>query len=271
MRHQREQLDHRRDLPVAAILPVESVDIHRDPFAIAPARKITQRDIQRGLTHGQSGIEPLAGLPVDISQVIRHAADTGLVRDRTVPRHNDVHIHRDDRLAGADPVCDRPRPHQRRAIDEQDVAREHRLVPRHMHQHIAAGMRRTHLDQPHRLVTDLHVHRAGKGLRRRALLDIFEIKRRKHIREVSACRAKLCTRRLEHGQRRRRHLGHFPRARLAGNDFRLRTTSVAMAMVAVRMRVDDGGDLARADPGRILHRGQHVPRQGHVEKRIDQQ
>ncbi len=188
-----------------------------------------------------------------------------------MPRHDDVHIHRDDGFAGPDPVRDRPRPHQRRAVDEQDISGEHRLVPRHMHEHITAGMRRAYLDQPHGLVADLDVHHTGKGLCRRPLLDIVEIKRRKYIREVRPCRAELRPRRLEHGERCRRHLGHFPRARLAGNDLRLRTASVAVAMVAVRMRVDDGADLARADPGRVLHRRQHVARQRHVEQRIDQQ
>mgnify|MGYP007080248871 CR=1 FL=1 len=118
-------------------------------------------------------------------------------------------------------------------------------------------MRRAHLYQPHSLVADLDIQHAGKGPCRRALFDILEVERREDIRKIGARRTQIRTRRLEHGKRCRRHFGHLPRAGLACDDLRLRTTSVAVAVVSVGMGVDDRADPRSAQSGRVFHRRQH--------------
>ncbi len=69
------------------------------------------------------------------------------------------------------------------------------------------------------------------------------------------------------------HAGRFVRqfvgGRLRRDDLRARDEFVAVAVIAVRMRVDELID-AHARRG-AFHRGEHLGGEPHVEQRIDQQ
>jgi len=56
---------------------------------------------------------------------------------------------------------------------------------------------------------------------------------------------------------------------LVGDDLGTLAAFVAVAMVAIVMRVDDGLDLRRRDRLGLAHRREHLARQRHVEERVD--
>ena len=90
-----------------------------------------------------------------IDEILAHGPDTVLAGDRTMARHDRFDIHRQDSIAGIDPVADRAFPHDRVTFDEQDVAGEDRLVGRHIDQRVARCVRGADMHDTNLLGADM--------------------------------------------------------------------------------------------------------------------
>ena len=94
-----------------------------------------------------AGVVARGRLGVDERQVVAHRGDAGLVGERPVARDDDVDVHAEHQVARGDPVRQRAGPHDRRAVDEQDVAGEDRPGVGHVDDRVALRVRRADLDQ----------------------------------------------------------------------------------------------------------------------------
>ena len=215
------------------------------------------------------GVEALARLVAHVRQVAVHVAHAGRVGDRPVAGHQHVGAELEDALAGHQPIAE-ARPHDRRAVDEQQVAGEHRATARYVDDRVAAGMRRPELDQRDVAVADLQVEPTLERLRRQAHRDALVVERPERVLDEVAHIVGHPGRglqRVEHLRRQRLHLlgGSARRVDLG----RGRQQLVAEAMVGVGVRVHRGVDRMALDDR--CHRREHLARQMQVVERVDEQ
>ena len=106
-------------------------------------------DVPSGVGRRHAAVETLTGLAVHVLQVGLHRLWPGGVGEGAVAGHDGVELHVQQQVAGPNPVGERSGPHDRGARHEQDVARVARPALGQMDEHVAAGVRRPHLDQLH--------------------------------------------------------------------------------------------------------------------------
>jgi hypothetical protein len=220
-------------------------------------------DVGDRLLHAHPCFVAGPGLGVDEHQVLPHPAHAVDVGDGTVPGHHDLGVQVvDDQVAGRDPVGDRARPHDRRPLDEADVAGEHGGGGRHVGDAVAGGVRRTDLEQLDRRAGDVDLPSAGEGRRRRGQGDALELEGPEDAGEVAAGVAELAALPgIDHGrQQRRRRVRHLLGARLGRHDLGVRHQLVPVAVVAVGVGVDHGGDGVAG--GQVAEPVEHLPGQG---------
>ena len=208
----------------------------------------------------------LARLRLDVRQVVADGRDAGLVRHRTVPGHDHLDVHPQHQVAGGDPVGQRARPHDRLAADEQDVAREHGAGVRDDGDQVALGVRRADLDQLDLPPADLQPEPAVERAGRRRQLDAVEVELAEEAAEQVT---DLAGRVVQGAEHRRRYVVHLLGGGRGGDDLGVGDQLVAVAVVAVGVGVDDGGDRRR--PCRALERLEHLGGQAEVEQRVDEQ
>ena len=106
--------------------------------------------------------------PISVAQQqCRRAQQLGDAAHRTVTRHDRVDPQTGDQIDGVAPVRQRTGPHDRRPTDEAEVADEHHTSRRHVHDHVARGVRRSRLDELHRGSRDVQSQRPVEGPGRR--------------------------------------------------------------------------------------------------------
>ena len=70
----------------------------------------------------------IAGGGLGIALLRRQTRHAAFVGDRAVAGNDDLCIERFDHLARGDPVADRARPNDRRTVNEENIAGEHRAI-----------------------------------------------------------------------------------------------------------------------------------------------
>lgn len=131
---------------------------------------------------------------------------------------------------------------------------------------VSPRVRRPDLDQLDHTATDLHLQPATERPGGHAHVDAVEVER---AEEVTEQRTDLAGRRVQRVQHRRRHLGHLVSRRLGRDDLRRLEQLVAVAVIAIGMGVEQGGD--RRSCGERSHRVEHLLGELQVEQRVDQQ
>ena len=161
-----------------------------------------------------------------------------------------------DQSAGLDPVLHRSRPHDRMALDEEDVAGEDRPVgrphrPAHRRRYAAGptSISSTVLAPTCRVVRPLKVV-SGSFASTPAKSKAAEAMREIFARQPQIGRG------LHHaGQHGRAFMRHRGGRAFGGDDLRAFDQRIAVAMIAIVMGVEDGADccasLARANPSSI--------------------
>ena len=134
-----------------------------------------------------------------------------------------------------------------------------------MRQRVAPSVRRTHLDELDQTTAHLHLEATLERATGHAHLDTVELER---AEEVAEQRADVTLGPVERGQHGRWHLGHLVRRGRRGDDLGPVDQLVAIAVVAVGVRVDEGGDGSHGGDRR--HRLEHLGREAQVEQRVDQ-
>ena len=180
-------------------------------------------------------------------------------------------VELEDPIAGGEPVRDRPRPHDRRALDEQDVAGEDDAVVRHVGDHVARGVRRPDLEQ-----------RAPRGRRPQVALPSkarsgsravpAKSNRREVVRAAKASNSgaevELLEERVDELRRRRARISASARAEAT---IGMPSGSSALPyqwspLPCVFTRWPMGAPRSPA-----AHRVEHLARQALVEERVDEQ
>ena len=179
---------------------------------------------------------------------------------------DDVDVHPEHEVAGGDPVGQRPSPHDRRAVDEQDVTGEDGPGVRHVHEQVALGVGRPDLDQLDLAAGHVEGQTALERPRRRGRFDALEVE---VAEEAAEQVTDLAGRARQPGEQGRRHLGHLLGRGLGGDDLGPGDELVAVAVVTVGVGVDDGFDRRARRP--LGERLEHLRRQHEVEQRVDEQ
>src|SRR5438067_1768081 len=103
-------------------------DIYDDAFTIGPRGITIQRDISGGLGDWHACLVAFARLIVDILQITLDLLHSLFIGDRTMTGHNGLHIHLQNAVTSSQPVARWPRPHDRMATNEEDIAREDNAI-----------------------------------------------------------------------------------------------------------------------------------------------
>ena len=180
-------------------------------------------------------MEAIGGFGLHERQVVTHARNAALIGERAMPWHNGLNVHAQHQVARIDPVGQWPRPHNGGATDEQDVTGVHGLGIGNIGNDIACGVRWANLDEFDHSATNLDVEPTFEGTRRQGVLNSFEVE---FSEEATKQFANFAGRFVERGQHRRRHFGHLMCGSLAGDDLGTLHQLVAIAMIAVGVRVD---------------------------------
>ena len=162
-----------------------------------------------------------------------------------------------------------PGPHDRRALDEQDVAGEQHAGLGHVGERVAARVRRPDLDEVDAATADGQRVAAGERVGRQRQGDVAELERSEGVVvERVELGAEVVDR--HRMKERRRDLGHLLRGGRGRPDRgALGHELVAPAVVAVGVGVDQRVD--RHAVGDRLHRREHVAGQVEIEQRVDEQ
>ena len=139
-----------------------------------------------------------------------------------------------------------------------------------MYEHVAPCVGGAHLNGPDLLLADATTPLASEGLVRRRHLDPLEVECAKSL--AQKCRRGpggfgLVDHRVEHG---RGHFAEFRSRGLRGHHARALDQLVAVAVVAVRVGIDEGSDALcrRLGPA---HRLEHCRGELQIEERVDEQ
>ena len=179
-------------------------------------------------------------------------------------------VEGEDRVARGDPVRYRPGPDDRRALDEQDVAGEHRGGVGHVRDRVAGGVRRAELDQLDDAIADAQLAAAGERLGGQARRDALEVEaphRAPGERIELRTEVELVEQQVDELRPDRLHLLE---RRGGGHDRDpVRQQLVAEPVVAVAVRVHRL--LDRVAIGDRLDRVEQLSRALQVEQRVDEQ
>ena len=178
-----------------------------------------------------------------------------------------VAVQVEDPVAGGDPVGDRPVPDDRGAADEEDVAAEHGLGVRQVHQQVTGGMGGAYFQEPDGMSADPEIQFAVEGPVGFGDLDAFEGERTEGIGDVAVGG-------LTHVGVHEGHEGgwwhgsHLAGCGLGGHDLGAGDQAVAVAVVAVCVRVDERADGPSV--GDRSHGVEHGPGELQVEECVDE-
>jgi hypothetical protein len=104
---------------------VESIEVDHQPLGIAEVQVVAQVDVHRRLERRHPGVEPGAGLCLNMAQILTDPRDAALVRQRAMPGHVDEEITLGVGRANLDeldaPVAD----FQRQAVVEGPGRQDH--------------------------------------------------------------------------------------------------------------------------------------------------
>jgi hypothetical protein len=211
---------------------------------------------------------PFGGLGDDEAEVVTHLRDAGFAGDGSVPRHDRGQRHVQQQVTRVHPPLRRAGPHDRRAVDEQDVPGEHDPRVRHVHQHVTGGVRRTDLDQLHLAAADIDRQPARERSSGRDNSNVVEPERREYSCRV---RSRPPAQSRQGGNLLHRVLGDQPGGGTGGDDLDTGRCDqlVAEAMVAVGVGVHHGRQ--RRAVGQRPDPVEHLPRRDQVEQRVYQQ
>jgi hypothetical protein len=269
VRHRHEQLRRRRRRQGRVELTVGGDHVGGQALGVAPVGEIRDVDVGGGRGRVHPGLEALAGSGPDVAQIPPDVLDAGGVGHRAVAGDEHRGAQVEDPVARGNPVA-QARPHDRRALDEQEVTGEHDAGVGNVDDRVTAGMRRPQLDERHAAVTDLEIHPAGEGLRRVAHRDALEVERAERVLDEIGELRWHPRRRLQRVQQLGRQLLHLGGARRRRVDLGSRRKQlVAEAVIGIGVRVDRGID--RVPGGDRGHRAQHLARQVQVVEGVDEQ
>src|SRR3954451_6064158 len=144
-RHALEQLGPAELGPARVELAVRRLDVDRDPLRVAPVGEVAEVDVVGGRGGVPAGVESRRPLVADVGQVALDVLDAARVGDRAVAGDEHARVQRQDPVAGAQPVLERPGPDDRLSFDEQDDTSEAVVRVGHVDDGVAVGVRWTDL------------------------------------------------------------------------------------------------------------------------------
>ena len=275
--HAAELFDDVRGRVLRVERAVDGLDVDRDPAELAPLAEPFVEAELADRCHGRRRTHPcpLPGAAVaalvDEREVVTHRHDARGVGERAVAGHDGVDVEAEHEVARRDPVRQGPGPDDRRAADEQDVARVDRARVGHVHDRVARGVGR---DRPRSARRGDHRHRGRGGRRTFVVGGTSSMPSKwnspKNERKSSPTSPGGLVQRRQH---RRRHVGHLVGGRRRGHDLDVGSTTdhlaIAVAVVAVGVGVDHRVDRRAARHRR--HRVEHRRGQLEIEQRVDEQ
>src|SRR5438552_18425430 len=120
-------------------------DVDCDALAICPGCVAIQIDIFGGFLGRHTYLVAFLGLLRDVLKIALNLGHTLFVRDGAMSRHNCVHIHRENAIAGPQPVAGWPGPDDGMATNKQDIGCEDDPVSRYVDQGVAKCVSRPDL------------------------------------------------------------------------------------------------------------------------------
>ena len=131
----------------AVELGVDVGEVDDEPLVLFPVGPAIERERAGRLERGHALGVALARLLVEVLEVVAQLAHLLDRAQRAVTRDDRLRIEREDPLARGDPVRHGAGPRDRVRPGEEDVAGEQHPLGGHVHERVAARVRRADLDQ----------------------------------------------------------------------------------------------------------------------------